>query len=183
MKQNEKKCKWIFFLLFCIIGKLGAVLLSCNRESLEFLSFIDFYNVNPSYLYVSSFFRCFLSSHFKSKLYLLEYMRYIFYYWTIWKMKKSNTCIYEGGYKTKSFSQDLINPSFGTTGSSLGGRLSQGRVWIQGEICCPKYWNSMYLLQVLIEEMLLKWIHNSKVKAEVDLWKTKGTDLRNKTFN
>lgn len=92
----------------------------------------------------------FLSLRFKFKLSLLEYIRYIFYYWTISIMK--------------NFSKDLINPSFGT-GSSLGGRLSQCRVWIQGEICCPKYWNSMYLLQVLIEEMLLKWIHNSKVKA------------------
>lgn len=32
---------------------------SCYRESLEYLSFIELYNVNPSYLYVSSFFRCF----------------------------------------------------------------------------------------------------------------------------
>lgn len=86
-ETKRKKMQMDFFLLFCIIGKLGTVLLSCNRESLEFLSFIDFYNVNPSYLYVSSFFRCFLSSHFKSKLYLLEYIRYIFYYWAIWKMK------------------------------------------------------------------------------------------------
>lgn len=76
MKKNVNG----FFLLFCIIGKFGIVLFFCNWESFEFLFFIDFYNVNLSYLYVSLFFCCFLLLYFKFKLYFLEYIRYIFYY-------------------------------------------------------------------------------------------------------
>lgn len=46
-----------------------------------------------------------------------------------------------------------MNPTVLALEAASSGSVPQSRVWLQGEICCPKSWDYMYPLQVFIENM------------------------------